>query len=66
MTINLTPLEKEVMQLLIEGYNACEILDCLGIDYNDYLKTKSKILKKLKVKRIIQILPHVLANGLFK
>lgn len=66
MTINLTPLEKEVMQLLIEGYNAYEILDCLGIDYNDYLKTKSKILKKLKVKRIIQILPASIEFDLFK
>ncbi len=66
MTINLTPLEKEVMQLLIEGYNAREILNWLGIDYSDYLKTKYNILKKLKIKRVIQILPASIKCGLFK
>lgn len=66
MPIDFTPLEKEVMQLLIEGYNACDILDWLGINYVEYLKTKNNILKKLEINRITQILPKAIELGLFK
>ena len=66
MTVDLTPLEKEVMQLLIEGYNARDILDWLGIDYIEYLKTKNNILRKLEINRVTHILPKAIELGLFK
>ncbi len=63
---DLTQLEKDIMQLLIEGHNAREITDWLAIDYIQYKKSKNKILKELKITRITQILPAAINLGLFK
>lgn len=60
----LTPLELRVMRLLAEGLDAFSICDWLGIDYPEYVKCKNSILKKLKIKRIAQILPVGVAHGL--
>ncbi len=60
----LTPLELRVMRLLAEGLDAFSIMDWLGIDYSEYVKCKNSILKKLKIKRIAQILPTAVTLGL--
>lgn len=60
----LTPLELKVMRLLAEGLDAYSICDWLGIDYSEYVKFKNSILKKLKIKRITQILPTAVSHGL--
>ncbi|MBP3923817.1 hypothetical protein J6E39_01070 [bacterium] len=66
MDISLTDEERNVMQLLIEGYDARDIIDWLCIDYEQYKKFKNCIFKKLKINRITQILPTALKNGLLK
>lgn len=60
----LTPLELKVMRLLAEGLDAYSIMNWLGIDYPEYVKCKNSILKKLKIKRITQILPTAVSLGL--
>jgi len=58
-----TPLELSVMRLLAEGLDAFAVCDWLGIDYKQYLEAKKNILKKLKIKRITQILPVAIYRG---
>lgn len=60
----LTPLELRVLRLRAEGLDAFSIMDWLGIDYSEYVKCKNSILKKLKIKRIAQILPTAVTLGL--
>lgn len=60
----LTPLELRVLRLLAEGLDAFSICDWLAIDYAQYVKCKNSILKKLKIKRITQILPTAVSLGL--
>ncbi len=60
----LTYEEKVVMEMLIQGYNAQEIISWLAIDYQEYKKIKLRLMHKLQVKRIIQLLP--LAIKLYK
>ena len=56
----LTEEEKEVMLLLIQGHNFQGVSDFLGIDYLVYINIKKSILKKLKITRIIKILPYLI------
>ncbi len=53
----LTYEEKVVMEMLIQGSNAAEIISWLELDYREYKKIKLRLLHKLHVKRIIQLLP---------
>lgn len=62
----LNPLELKVMNLLAEGLDASSICNWINIDYQQYLKSKKSILKKLKIKRITEILPAAIKSGLIK
>lgn len=62
--IELTPLELDVMRLLAEGLDAYAVCDWLAIDYKQYKICKNSILKKLKIKRISEILPVAIQLGL--
>ncbi len=63
MLEDLTENEKEIMFLLIQGHNFNGISDFLEIDYPTFIILKKSIFKKLKITRIIQILPQLLNNG---
>ena len=63
MLEDLTENEKEIMFLLIQGHNFNGISDFLEIDYPTFIILKKSIFKKLKITRIIQILPLLLKNG---
>lgn len=47
----LTTFEKNIMMKLIEGRNYNFIMEWYGISYREYNLTKSKIFKKLNIKR---------------
>lgn len=59
----LTTTEKEVMLLLVQGYNFNGISQYLDIDYSLYIKIKRSLLKKLHITRITQILPLLIKNN---
>ena len=63
MLEDLTENEKEIMFLLIQGHNFNGISDFLEIDYPTFIILKKYMFKKLKITRIIQILPQLLNNG---
>lgn len=63
MLEDLTENEKEIMFLLIQGHNFNGISDFLEIDYPTFIILKKSMFKKLKITRIIQILPLLLKNG---
>ena len=56
MEMTLTNTEKEIALMLASGQNTFAILDWFGYEYNDFLKIKKQIFKKLKITRTIQIL----------
>lgn len=56
--------EKEILFMLIRGQNYQGISQWLCIDYKEYLQAKRSLYKKLKVKRVTQLLPWVLKAGI--
>ncbi len=56
MHINLTDIEKDIMNMLICGHNSPAIIDWYELDIKDFNKIKRNIFKKLKISRTIQIL----------
>lgn len=56
MLETLTPKETEVLYMLIRGQNYREITDWLGLDYNEYVKLKRSIFKKLNVTRMNELI----------
>jgi len=60
LTIN----EKEMMYLFIYGQSCGAIMELLNLDYIDYKRTKRSLLKKLKLKRIIELLPYAIENDI--
>lgn len=62
MLVELTQLEKEIMDMLIQGQNPNGITSWLGISYVEYSKNRKSILKKLNIRRITEIYPHILIN----
>lgn len=63
MLENLTELENNIIQMLIQGHNAKGISDILGIDYIAYIKIKKSILKKLHITKTIQLLLILIMQG---
>lgn len=53
---DLTPIETDIAYMLARGHEAIDICVQIGITYKDYVKNKNKILKKLGIRRITQIL----------
>lgn len=56
MLETLTPKETEVLYMLIRGQNYRGITDWLGLDYNEYVKLKRSIFKKLNVTRMNELI----------
>ena len=52
MLVELTQLEEEIMDMLIQGQNPNGITSWLGISYIEYSKNRKFILKKLNIRRI--------------
>ena len=64
MKEKLTPLEHRLMNLIIEGMECKNICEWLNINYNEYVKMKNNILKKLNINKIDKILYVAIKNGL--
>ena len=60
MLVELTQLEEEIMDMLIQGQNSNGITSWLGISYVEYSKNRKSILKKLQIKRITEIYPKLI------
>lgn len=64
MLEDLTENEKEIMFLLIQGHNFNGISQICVIDYSTYVRLRKSLLKKLCIRKITQILPKLIENGL--
>ena len=62
MLETLTPKETEVLYMLIRGQNYRGITDWLGLDYNEFVKLKKSIFKKLNVTRMNELI-YVIWNA---
>ena len=62
MLVELTQLEEEIMDMLIQGQNPNGITSWLGISYVEYSKNRKSILKKLQIKRMSEIYSYLLIN----
>lgn len=60
----LSGLEKDMMFLIIKSNNYKSIIECLNINYSEYLIIKRSLLKKLHAEKITQILAIALIKGL--
>ena len=54
--------EKDLMYLLIQGQTLKGILQWMNIDYLSYTKIKKSLLKKMKVKRITQLIAALIKS----
>lgn len=52
----LTETEQQIAIMLMQGQSCTVIMEWVGIDYKEYTKYKCDILRKLKIKRIAEIL----------
>jgi two-component system response regulator NreC len=56
--------EREVFQLIAEGYNAKQIADILHISHSTVKTHRTKILEKLGIENIVQIIGYAIHMGL--
>lgn len=59
----LTPREREVLQLLAQGLRAREIAERLGISQKTVEAHKANIYTKLGVRRLAQLIRHAVEMG---
>lgn len=62
MEKKLSEIEEKVALAIAQGQNARQIAEWYGITYKEYVNCKRRILRKLKIKRMTQILPVLIKN----